>query len=456
MRRNTKQMLSICLSLALVASSFSTASFVSQAKAKLTKTKLTMKVGESKRITIKGKVAKAKYSFRSSSKKKATVSSRGVVKAKKTGKVVITVKEKIKKKTRRVGKVTVTIKKKSGSVSTSNGTSTATPGSTNAVTVTEKPTQEPTATATATATPKPTRKPTPTPYPENPEFNDIPSGYAQKKADNVGTLKRFEYETNVYYDPAVKDEEKETITRYAMVVLPKGYTKEKKYPVVYFLHGYGDIPEFMVGDGKSNEGNGDQYVIWNEIANKDCKDVIVVYSCTSCNKVIEKGWDKNSTPSYDYVINDVTGPLMSAVNKEYSTLTGRENTAICGFSMGGRESFNIAFRRPDLFGAVGGFCPAPGAFDGGDMLTKDELQLSDEYKNSTYIQITKGAKDTMVQNTPVEYDNLFTQKGIPHKYYETMGGDPPGKGNGTHWKHVWQHGLYNFLKRAFPVEEEAQ
>ena len=79
-------MLSICLSLALAASSFSTASLISDAKAKLTKTKLTMKVGEKKTITIKGKVAKAKYSFTSSSKKKATVTSRGVVKAKKTGK----------------------------------------------------------------------------------------------------------------------------------------------------------------------------------------------------------------------------------------------------------------------------------------------------------------------------------------------------------------------------------
>ena len=87
------------------------------------------------------------------------------------------------------------------------------------------------------------------------------------------------------------------------------------------------------------------------------------------------------------------------------------------------------------------------------MLTKDQLKLSDEYKDSTYIHITKGAKDDMVGNYPVEYDKLFTQKGILHTFYETMGGDPPGKGEGGHWKQVWQHGLYNFLKRAFPVEK---
>ena len=40
--------------------------------------------------------------------------------------------------------------------------------------------------------------------------------------------------------------------------------------------------------------------------------------------------------------------------------------------------------------------PAPGALDGGDMLTKADLKLADEYINSTYIQITKGATDTVV------------------------------------------------------------
>lgn len=435
MRKETRQILSAGLCLALAVSSFSASSFVSEAKAKLAKNKLTMKVGETKKITIKGKIAKAKYSFVTSSGKLATVSSTGVVKAKKAGKVTITVKEKNKKKVRKVGTVTVTIQKKKV-----------------IPTPTAEPTATPTVEPTATPTAKPTRTPkvTPTPYPENPEFSNIPNGYTQKKPANAGKVERFEYKTKVYYDPAVKDEDKEEITRYAMVVLPKDYSAEKKYPVVYFLHGYGDIPEIMVGDGILNTGNGDQFVIWNAIANQDCKEVIAVYSCTSCNKVIESGWDKNSTPSYDYVINDVTGPLMEAINKEYATLTGRENTAICGFSMGGRESFNIGFRRPDLFSAIGGFCPAPGAFDGNDMLTKDELVLKEEYKDNTYIQITKGAKDTMVGQNPAIYDKLFTEKGIPHTYYETMGGDPAGKGNGTHWKHVWQHGLYNFLKRAFP------
>ena len=63
--------------------------------------------------------------------------------------------------------------------------------------------------------------------------------------------------------------------------------------------------------------------------------------------------DAKTASYYDYIINDLTKVLMPAINKEYSTLTGRENTAVCGFSMGGRETLNIGIRRPDLFSGIG-------------------------------------------------------------------------------------------------------
>ena len=94
--------------------------------------------------------------------------------------------------------------------------------------------------------------------------------------------------------------------------------------------------------------------------------------------------------------------------------------------MGGRETLNIGIRRPDLFSGIGLFNPAPGALDGGDMLTKADLKLADEYINSTYIQITKGATDTVVGSNPTNYYNALKAAGIPCSYYVTMGGDPAG------------------------------
>lgn len=443
-----KQTISIGLCFALAVSTFSAFTpATAAAKAKLVKKKLTLTVGQKKKIAIKSKKKKAKYSFKASNKK-ASVSKSGVITAKKAGKVKITVKEKLKKKTRKVGTITVTIKKKTAQNTTVPALNTPTPVVT--ATPAASPSNEPTAEPTATATATPTPKVTPTPFPENPEFSNIPNGYTAKNQANKGEVERFDYESTEY----ISDDEsakKTPIDRYAMVVLPKDYSKAKKYPVVYMLHGLSDTPESMVGNGILNDGAGTQYVVWNAIANGDVKECIVVYPCVCCNEEGKSSFntDAKTASYYDYIINDLTKVLMPAINKEYSTLTGRENTAVCGFSMGGRETLNIGIRRPDLFSGIGLFNPAPGALDGGDMLTKADLKLADEYINSTYIQITKGATDTVVNSNPTNYYNALKAAGIPCSYYETMGGDPAGKGNGGHWETVYHHGLYNFLKRIF-------
>ena len=443
-----KQTISIGLCFALAVSTLSAFTpATAAAKAKLVKKKLTLTVGQKKKIAIKSKKKKAKYSFKASNKK-ASVSKSGVITAKKAGKVKITVKEKLKKKARKVGTITVTIKKKTAQNTTVPALNTPTPVVT--ATPATSPSNEPTAEPTATATATPAPKVTPTPFHENPEFSNIPNGYTAKNQANKGEVERFEYESTEY----ISDDEsakKTPIDRYAMVVLPKDYSKTKKYPVIYMLHGLSDTPESMVGNGILNDGAGTQYVVWNAIANGDVKECIVVYPCVCCNEEGKSNFntDAKTASYYDYIINDLTKVLMPAINKEYSTLTGRENTAVCGFSMGGRETLNIGIRRPDLFSGIGLFNPAPGALDGGDMLTKADLKLADEYLNSTYIQITKGATDTVVNSNPTNYYNALKAAGIPCSYYETMGGDPAGKGNGGHWATVYHHGLYNFLKRIF-------
>ena len=71
---------------------------VAAKKMKLSKTKLTLKVGKTKKLTVKNKKKKARVTWSSSKKKVATVSKKGVVKAKKAGKTTIMAKVKYKKK----------------------------------------------------------------------------------------------------------------------------------------------------------------------------------------------------------------------------------------------------------------------------------------------------------------------------------------------------------------------
>jgi enterochelin esterase-like enzyme len=51
----------------------------------------------------------------------------------------------------------------------------------------------------------------------------------------------------------------------------------------------------------------------------------------------------------------LVGDVMAYVNRRYRTLTGAENTAIMGWSLGGLSAFDIAWKHPDLFGTVGVF-----------------------------------------------------------------------------------------------------
>ncbi|PWT25609.1 esterase, partial [Butyrivibrio fibrisolvens] len=48
--------------------------------------------------------------------------------------------------------------------------------------------------------------------------------------------------------------------------------------------------------------------------------------------------DSESVLPYDNFINDLVNDLMPHIESEYSVLTGRENTYLAGFSMGGRET----------------------------------------------------------------------------------------------------------------------
>ena len=61
-------------------------------KAKVTKKNVKLVVGSKKTISIKNKNKKCKYTFKTSNKKIATVTSSGVITAKKKGTVTITVK----------------------------------------------------------------------------------------------------------------------------------------------------------------------------------------------------------------------------------------------------------------------------------------------------------------------------------------------------------------------------
>ena len=97
-KRVVKVALSVVLAMSMVIGSMTTPVSAAKAKKATLKTKkVSVQVGKTKTIQLKNKKKSCKYTFKSSKKKIATVSSKGKIKGKKTGKATITVKEVAKK-----------------------------------------------------------------------------------------------------------------------------------------------------------------------------------------------------------------------------------------------------------------------------------------------------------------------------------------------------------------------
>lgn len=231
------------------------------------------------------------------------------------------------------------------------------------------------------------------------------------------------------------------------IQLPANYSEEKSYPVLYVLHGIFGDEYSMCGDGKT----GIPVLIDNLISEGSAKEMITVYPFMYASSTQDQctAIDDENVAAYDNFINELVDDIMPYIKENYSILEGKENTAVTGFSMGGRESLAIGIYRPDLFGYVGSIAPAPGLVPGSDIhlnhpgqFSEDEITYTEE--KPYLIMICAGDKDSVVGTFPKSYDKLYTENGIDHIWWEVPGSD--------HGDPAITSGIYNFLKKIF-IEE---
>lgn len=409
----------------------------SQPKTTLKTKKVTMQERTKKSVPLKNKKKNATYTYKSSNVKVAKVSKSGKITALKSGKANISVTEKIKgKKKKKIGTLTVTVK----AAAKSTSQQTATPATSTAPLV--QPSQSPTATPPAASlTPSgPSASPaisTPEPEPPLPEpeiTTQTPPKLAMED-DNVtyGTLKK-----DTYYSSTTGK------NRNVNIILPAGYTEDKKYPVLYLFHGgMGDENDWLSGSIVNTIGN---MISWEE-----AEEMILVLPNCRCRENDAANPSDGLAPehvqSFDRFLTDFEDNLMPYMEQNYSVATGRENTAIAGFSMGGRTALNIGFHLYDKIKYIGAFTPAYGIFEYENMglhedglFTEETFTLPDEYKNNTFLMMNKGNQDNMVNDEPIRYHEALLKNGVPHTYY-TMDG-------GHDWP-LWRNGFYNFARYIF-------
>lgn len=125
---------------------------------------------------------------------------------------------------------------------------------------------------------------------------------------------------------------------------PNYYDSDKKYPVVYFFNGFGNMPGGFVGMAKSDLAkamNADNEFIVVEVdgANKYGGSFLV-------NSPVTGNWE-------DYAVTEV----VTLIDSQYKTIAEVKGRGTAGFSMGGFAALNLAVRHPDVFCAAYGLCP---------------------------------------------------------------------------------------------------
>ncbi|MBQ6660486.1 MAG: hypothetical protein IJM57_03540 [Lachnospiraceae bacterium] len=228
------------------------------------------------------------------------------------------------------------------------------------------------------------------------------------------------------------------------VLLPVNYTEEKKYPVVYLLHGiFGDENSFA-GDAS----NRIVQLVGNMIADGACDEFILVCPAmfaASDETAQQPGFTAEAMIPYDRFPTELTQCLIPHINATYSVAEGRDNTYIAGFSMGGRETLYTILSYPQYFRMACAIAPAPGLVPGKDnfmvhegSLTDEQVVFAEDAVVPEKILICCGTRDSVVGKFPLSYHNLFTSNGIAHLWYEVPGAD--------HDNRAIQSGLYNFLR----------
>ncbi len=139
--------------------------------------------------------------------------------------------------------------------------------------------------------------------------------------------------------------------RYFQIYLPDGYDapgNTKSYPVVYFLHGFGQDYTSYSGIFKRLD---------QEIKSGNLAPMIVVKPDGS----LADGWLGsffiNSSLNGDFG-DYITQELRTYVNSNYRTKIDKASTGICGHSMGGYASFLLSILNPDIYSTVTAHTPS--------------------------------------------------------------------------------------------------
>jgi enterochelin esterase-like enzyme len=224
--------------------------------------------------------------------------------------------------------------------------------------------------------------------------------------------------------------------RRAIIYTPPGFSRKKKYPVLYLLHGIGgDEKEWL-------HGGRPQAILDNLYAEKKLEPMIVVMPNGRAMKDDRAGgniFDSAKVQAFATFEKDLLIDLVPFIEKKYPVLPDWEHRAIAGLSMGGGQSLNFGLGNLDKFAWVGGFSSAPNTKTPEALVPDAEAAIT----KLKLLWISCGDNDGLMRFSKRTHDYLFEKK-VPHIFYVEPGG---------HDFKVWKNDLYMFSQLLFkPVD----
>ena len=273
----------------------------------------------------------------------------------------------------------------------------------------------------------------------------IPVKYLSLRVTECGTIEKITYTTYDYFGDGSE------IEKQANVYLPYGYDEDKKYNVLYLMHGIGgDENEW----GMTGSTSKVKMIMDNLIYNGDVEPFIVVTpNGRSGADFADKNSDYNSFYEFGKELRNDLIPYIESHyatygqydEKDYDMKADREHRAMAGLSMGGMQTINIGMCEClDIISYFGAFSAAPTSYKGADIVKNIDTRFPDEEIRLFYNIC--GTEDSIAYPSASaaakglsQLSDRF-QDGENYMWQELSGG---------HDFNIWYLGFYNFAQQVF-------
>ncbi len=269
----------------------------------------------------------------------------------------------------------------------------------------------------------------------------LEGGYASlyKENPNPGNLE------HVWYYSAEND-----MIRRLFVYTPSGYdrnNKKTKYPVLYLLHGGGGDEDAWSTLGRTCQ------ILDNLIAQGKAEPMLVVMPNGNPSQhaaqtlMIPNKKEVKQYPSSFNNFSSLVADIVPFIEKNYQVIPNRKGRAVAGLSMGGGQSFFIAFANVDTFANVGIFSSGliGSSAIGGEPFDAEKLfpgmfSSPSKFNKFDVIYLACGEQDGRIDGMKAYHDALAA-KGYTGLVWEQC----PG---GHEWR-VWRRNLTSFVQLIF-------